>query len=1036
MATNDKNTTEGWLLISHDMSSTAEWQKRYCIIAHDDRKLYFFLDQDTAIINKPPSSPRFNLRPSDGIDGAAMSSLRRGSTNAGGSYTLSPGDPSPFQRGARTTRSFRDRVKSLKAPKKVPQRQQAETHSSTSGDLILPRMRGGRSLDNLHRVSMAEGGGENQPSLGEPGTFVDLATKGTLSIQLVHPSVSPRHSCFRLITDSDIIYASCGSAEELDRWVTSLNKFHRPNRDHLRRLNTQVFIWIFEARHLQPKKKYYCEIYLNNLLYSQTCCKPMSDILFWGEPFNFEELPMVGSIQIRLIKETYKKKDCITELIGKIDIPTLVLENNSQITEKWFPVTLQQTPKAQSSQKENPSIRIKIHYQVVSILPLKHYNGLLKYITTNFASLCEVLEPVISAKVKDEIAQTLLKILEHSGKAKEFLCDIVMAEVQHVDNENLIFRGNTFATKAVDTYMKMVGEAYLRETLKPFINDLLESEDDCEVDPTRLPPTASLTNNQQNLTRHVEKVWFDILSSWTRFPSDLRDTLYGIRQRFGSEKEEACFKLISGSIFLRFFCPAILSPSLFQLCQEYPDEKVSRKLTLVAKVIQNLANFARFGVKEEYMCFMNDFVGREIQNMKQFIDRISSPVPDSYPVVEWGPFHIDLGRELSIVSNLLLTLIPSLKEEALAQVSELPGILDGIKQTMEASTEDPFTATFEALRVMQSTISKFTPQSLASQSLGSAEFMTNSATTSPVTERRPRSHALLSVSPAHSRQTSAPIEFTGSVNSLPSPSHSLHLSKPSYGHRPSSSMPQQQLSQLHESRQSSESRTSVTSSNSPSPTNGKTQLSPSHGPTTVPRRNSDSAVRIHAVKSSKSIESNLSMKFDQTLHMADLTAENSDLIQERDKMKLEILELRDRLQDVEKDNEGLRNDLALSETLRKKAETEVKSLKENRGKVLRGLSTQTEIATAQFRLDFENLKKQLESKEEVIALQEKKIKSLIESNCTLRNGLEQVQGAPSMGHIESEDDEGVQSSLVLNGHSRRVNPVQAELAKFIKQLDI
>ena len=164
-----------------------------------------------------------------------------------------------------------------------------------------------------------------------------------------------------------------------------------------------------------------------------------------------------------------------------------------------------------------------------------------------------------------------------------------------------------------------------------------------------------------------------------------------------------------------------------------------------------------------------------------------------------------------------------------------------------------------------------------------------------------------------------------------------------------------------------------------------------------------------------------------------LTAENSDLIQERDKMKMEILELRDRLQDIEKDNEGLRNDLALSETLRKKAEAEVKSLKENRGKVLRGLSTQTEIATAQFRLDFENLKKQLESKEEVIALQEKKIKSLIESNCTLRNGLEQVQGP---GNIESEDDEGVQSSLVLNGHSRRVNPVQAELAKFIKQLDI
>ena len=31
----------------------------------------------------------------------------------------------------------------------------------------------------------------------------------------------------------------------------------------------------------------------------------------------------------------------------------------------------------------------------------------------------------------------------------------------------------------------------------------------------------------------------------------------------------------------------------------------------------------RFGVKEEYMCFMNELVESEINNMQQFIDRIS-----------------------------------------------------------------------------------------------------------------------------------------------------------------------------------------------------------------------------------------------------------------------------------------------------------------------------------------------------------------------------------------------------------------------------
>ncbi len=155
-----------------------------------------------------------------------------------------------------------------------------------------------------------------------------------------------------------------------------------------------------------------------------------------------------------------------------------------------------------------------------------------------------------------------------------------------------------------------------------------------QVDPLRLCQNGQASSSSSSadelqasrrlLTFYVEAAWGKIINSVYRFPQPLKRVFQSLRARLAARgRSELADTLISSSIFLRFLCPAILSPSLFNLTLEFPGGRPARNLTLVAKTLQTLANFSKFGGKEAYMEFMNAFVDREWDHMRQFLARIS-----------------------------------------------------------------------------------------------------------------------------------------------------------------------------------------------------------------------------------------------------------------------------------------------------------------------------------------------------------------------------------------------------------------------------
>jgi hypothetical protein len=502
---------------------------------------------------------------------------------------------------------------------------------------------------------------------------------------------------------------------------------------------------------------YLAEVILDGEVRARTTTKTGTKNPFWREECEFIDLPPAVPFLSVLLKRVDANPDDLHNLhnrlqasvgmskmanlvevpCGSVEIPLHQMERGKD-HEQWHPIY-------DDRQQSIGTMLIKVHHQELVVLCSQEYQPLSELLHRFSTGLTAQISEAVHGNSR-RLSEVFLNIFQVSGHATEWLMNLVEDEIDGIGNQptvkkprfsrrmrsndsmestgdreqivrdmgktlageaNLLFRGNSLLTQALEFHMRRLGKEYLEDILADKINEINEANANCEVDPSKLGHGQDMQKNWVQLMRLITEIWECIVSSANRVPQELRHILKYIRavadDRYGDFLRTVTYTSVSGFLFLRFICPAILNPKLFGLLRDHPRPMAQRTLTLIAKCLQALANLSTIGKKETWTQPMNHFINTQRQALKDFIDNVCAipierttvTVPASYstPITILGrlaplsregfpslPYLIDHPRNFAMLVKLWTDANPasdSPASDAVAPAGSSTRVFDG-----------------------------------------------------------------------------------------------------------------------------------------------------------------------------------------------------------------------------------------------------------------------------------------------------------------------------------------------------------------------
>ncbi|KAJ3214314.1 glyceraldehyde-3-phosphate dehydrogenase 1 [Dinochytrium kinnereticum] len=261
--------------------------------------------------------------------------------------------------------------------------------------------------------------------------------------------------------------------------------------------------------------------------------------------------------------------------------------------------------------------------------------------------------------------------------------NVLAAQFESATEFGSLMRANTPVSRMMTTYTRRgPGQTYLKNVLSELINNLIEHKDlELEINPLLVfermvvdieaetgqpyPYQTGLTSEQAannpdvqaiirpriaTLMEIAESFLATIISSIDQVPYGIRWICKQIRSLTKRKYPEATdfniCSLIGGFFMLRFVNPAIVTPQAYMLVDGNPSKNPRRTLTLIAKLLQNLANKPSYA-KEAYMITLNPFVDQNKARINAFLNELCE-VGDFYEALEMEQYIALSKKEIQL----------------------------------------------------------------------------------------------------------------------------------------------------------------------------------------------------------------------------------------------------------------------------------------------------------------------------------------------------------------------------------------------------